>query len=173
MTAVDETHATPVAPCAPGVAQALLDVRFGREVSGRVDWDGRAAARRQRQMLDLRRSGALPQAERYGWLSLAGLLVGLTSTQMDTLDVDGVGVGARSGPRDVLPVFPVDPPAGQPAHVAGTGIDVVDPRDRLGWEILILAATGSCMLPGFDHLRASAGAVVADLRARLENISHG
>lgn len=163
----------PVSPCAPEVTLAFVESRFGAEVAKHLDPSCRLAAVRARRITELRRCGELRYAERYGWLSLTGWLLGMKASTVGRLDPSSAAINHRVRSDDVLPDPLGDDPAPQLVTIGDTGLKVSDPRDPLGYRVVELAAGASRDgLVDLDGRRVGGGAVAASLRARLEEVSH-
>ncbi|MEB3980211.1 hypothetical protein OQ968_02910 [Mycobacterium sp. 663a-19] len=161
----------PVTPCAPQATVAFVQRQFGDKLATTLDPTIRLAVTRERRITELRRCGELRHAERYGWLTLAGWLLGMKATVIGRLNPDSAAILHRARPRDVLP----DPLADDlpPALVAlgDTGLQTSDPRDVLGYRVVELAA--SALRDGLveiDGRRVSGAAVAASLRERLQEV---
>ena len=167
--AADVVGEVPVTPCAPAVAAAFVADRFGPRAAAPLDPAARAGTVRAARITELRRAGRLRDAERYGWLSLTGWLLGLSSADLGRLDPQSDGFLHRSGRRDLLPSPLGEDPPPALAPVGGTDLQITDPRDRLGWSVLTLAAGAlNGDTADLGGRRVAAGAVLAALRARLE-----
>ncbi|MGY1793080.1 hypothetical protein ACI796_03710 [Geodermatophilus sp. SYSU D00525] len=163
---------TPVTPCAPEAAVAFVAGRCDSELVGSLDPASRLAAVRAQRIVELRRCGQLRHAERYGWLSLTGWLLGMSATVVGRLDPASAAVVHRAGVRDVLPDPVADDPA--PAVVDVAGLQLADPRDPLGYRVLQLAV--AALRDGVVDVggrRVGGGAVAASLRQRLEVTGRG
>jgi hypothetical protein len=163
-----------VAPCAPEVAVAFLETRFGAELAKTLDPAARLGMAREQRIVELRRCGELRHAERYGWLSLAGWLLGLRAAAVRRLDPASAAILHRARGRDALPDPLADDPAPALAAVGNTGLQASDPRDPLGYRVLQLAAVA--LRDGVVDLggrRVGGGAVTASLRERLEAVVGG
>jgi hypothetical protein len=164
----------PVTPCAPEAAVAFVQSRFGAETANELDPSSRLAMTRERRITELRRCGELRHAERYGWLSLAGWLLGMKASTVGQLDPSSDAFVHRARSRDVLP----DPLGEDVAPVlvtlGATGLQVSDPRDPLGYGVLELAV--AAVRDGMVELggrRVGGGAAAASLRERLEEVARG
>lgn len=164
----------PVTPCAPAAAVNFLTARFGARLADSLDPASRAAITRAARISELRRFGELRDAERYGWLSLSGWLLGMPATIIGRIDPGSEAIGRRASGRDLLPEPLAADPDPATADVAGTGLLVPDPRDPLGWHVLKLAATA--LTAGVVHVggrRVGGGAVTTALTARLQEAGRG
>lgn len=91
--------------------------------------------RRERSIHDFRRAGRTIAAERFGWLTIARLWVGL-----------GVSDALKSHPAETFDfkgtlVAPPDNPAERTkVTIPNTGLEVADPRDPFGMWLVDLAA---------------------------------
>jgi len=165
---------TPVTPCAPEATVAFLETSFGPDVAKALDPAARVASVRTAGIVELRRCGDLRHAERYGWLSLAGWLLGMPASAVGRLDPCSEAILHRAGGRDVLPdPLGEDAPPGL-AEVCGTHLRIADPRDPLGARLLELTALA--LRDGVVDVggrRVGGGAVAAAVRGRLEVASRG
>src|SRR5690242_19729676 len=117
-----------------------MERRFGRGVAKRLDVSCTLAAIRGRRITELRRSGELRLAERFGWLSLAGWLLGINASAVARLDPSSNAIYHRARSRDLLPDPLGEDRAPELVSIGNTGIQVSDPRDPLGYALLELAA---------------------------------
>jgi len=164
----------PVTPCAPEAAVSFVERRFGEAVAKTIDPASRAGGARQRRITELRRSGELRYAERYGWLSLAAWLLDMPVRAVRDIDPGSNAFMHRAGGTDVL----ADPIGVDPAPalttVADTGLEVSDPRDPLGFTVCeMLGVALSAGIVDVEGHSVGGGAVAASLRARLETVSNG
>jgi len=162
----------PVTPCAPAAAVTFVERHFGASVAVGLDPSGRAAGARERRITELRRLGELRHAERYGWLSLTGWLLGMKVRDLGKLDPTSEAIQHRAGGTDVLDDPLDDDPAPVLTTVPDTDLDVSDPRDPFGFGVLELAA--SALRDGRVEVGGrpvGGGAVTESLRARLEEVA--
>lgn len=156
----------PVCPADPDRTVAFAKTRWGtRPVGLTVQF----ANRRARRMRDLRSVGALRDAERYGWLTLASLWCGLGSQA--ALAVNATGPVDWTRGRRLPPIVDTPP---QTVPIPGTSLVAADPRDPCGLWIADLAAeaatNGVVTLTGTPQ----AGTVVAaELAAYLQSTATG
>ena len=164
----------PVTPCAPEAAIAFVEGRFGTEVTKGLDSSSRLAATRAGRIIELRRCGELRYAERYGWLSLAGWLLGMKASTVARLDPSSDAFVHRARSRDVLPDPLGEDVAPALVTVGSTGLEVSDPRDPLGYRVLQLAvAAVRDGIVELDGRRVGGGSAAASLRERLEEVARG
>jgi hypothetical protein len=164
----------PVTPCAAEATVAFVERRFGPELAKALDPSIRLAAVRERRITELRRCGELRHAERYGWLALAGWLLGLKAAVVGRLNPDSPAILHRARARDVLPDPLGDDPPPALVTVGDTGLQTSDPRDPFGYRVVELAA--AALRDGMveiDGRRVGGGAVAASLRERLQVVSRG
>lgn len=164
----------PVTPCAPAATVEFVAARFGERLAASLDPSSRAATSRAARIGELRRCGQLRDAERYGWLSLTGWMLGLPATVLARIDPAGDALRRRASGRDLLPESLAEDPEPVPTDVPGTGLLVPNPRDPLGWAVLGLAATA--LTTGVVEIggrRLGGGAVTAALTARLRMADRG
>jgi hypothetical protein len=165
---------TPVTPCAPEATLAFVQARFGAKAVRLLDPSCRLAAGRERRITELRRCGELRRAERYGWLSLAGWLLGMKATTVGRIEPSSIAINHRARRDDVLPDPLGEDPAPGLVTIGDTGLEVSDPRDPFGYRVVELAAAASCEgLVNLDGRRVDGGAVAKSLRIRLERVSSG
>lgn len=156
---------TPVCPASKGAVDAFLTSRHGGVVLPLTD---RWLTSRARMMSDLREGGRLRDAERFGWLSLAGVCVGMTSARALEIEPSSSYLHVSSGPSDLLPV-----PLGKEVEVEVAripGIDLVVSMvpDDLGFQIFVAAAASrtSAMVTLGDR-QIGEGAFASALTDRL------
>jgi hypothetical protein len=167
--AADVVDEAPVTPCAPAVAAAFIADRFGPRAAASLDPAARTGAVRAARITELRRAGRLREAERYGWLSLTGWLLGLSAADLSRLNPQSDAFQRRAGRRDLLPVPLGEDFPPKSASAGGTDLQITDPRDRLGWMVLSLGAGALAgRTADLGGRRVAAGAVLAALRIRLE-----
>jgi hypothetical protein len=162
----------PVTPCAPGPTVAFVERYFGASVAACLDPSARAASARERRITELRRVGELRHAERYGWLSLTGWLLGMKVKDLGKLDPTSEAIQHRAGGTDVLDDPLADDPAPVLTTVPHTDLDVSDPRDLFGFGVLELAV--SALRDGMVEVGGrpvGGGAVTESLRARLGEVA--
>ena len=165
---------TPVTPCAPEAARAFVEGRFGAEAAKRLDPSSRLASARARRITELRRCGELRRAERYGWLSLSGWMLGMKASTVLKIDPASPLVHVPADSQDVLPAPLASDPAPELVTIANTDLHASDPRDPLGYLVAELAGTASRDgSVDVDGRTLGAGAVAASLRRRLEEMSSG
>jgi hypothetical protein len=132
-----------------------------------------ALAKRHKMIDTLRKQGAVADAERYGWLSLTGALLGLPVTVIVALDPWSEAPSKSAGRRDLLGTLN---DAGIPARIDtgnGTGIDTLDPTDGFGFALASYAASTAATTQ-VDGRAVATGVVHDALRARLRlAVSHG
>jgi hypothetical protein len=164
----------PVTPCDPAATVAFIEQRFGEALAKTLDPSARVATARQRRITELRRCGELRLAERYGWLSLTAWLLGARADVVRGIDPTSGAIGQRAHGTDVLPEPLGEDPEPVLTTIAGTDLDVSDPRDPLGFSIFELGGTAlrHGMVDLGDHA-VGGGAVAASLLARLEAAAHG
>jgi hypothetical protein len=163
-----------VTPCAPVATVAFVERRFGAELANTLDPSIRLAAIREGRITELRRCGELRNAERYGWLSLAGWLMGMTAAAVGRLNPGSLAILKRARARDVLPDPLGDNPPPALVTVGDTGLQINDPRDPLGYRVVELAAAALRNgMVEIDGRRVGGGAVAASLRERLEEVARG
>jgi hypothetical protein len=154
---------------------AFVGSRFGDSLAETLTRDrpARLGTARERRITELRRCGELRHAERYGWLSLAGWMLGMKVGEVTSLDPTSPALSTRAS-GDVLPACLGGDPAPILTTVSHTGLEVSDPRDPFGFSVVELLATalrdGAVELEG-RHI--GGGAVAESLRARLEGASGG
>jgi hypothetical protein len=164
----------PVTPCAPEATLAFIEGRFGAKAVQLLDPSCRLATLRGRRITELRRCSELRPAERYGWLSLTGWLLGMKAITVGRFDPSSMAINHRASRGDVLPDPLGDDPAPRLLAIGDTQLEVSDPRDPLGYRLVELAAAASCDgLVDLDGRQVGGGAVAASLRARLEEVSLG
>jgi hypothetical protein len=165
---------TPVTPCNPETTVAFVERRFGSGIAKTLDPSARVAVTRQQRITELRRCGQLRDAERYGWLSLAGWLLGMKAAVVAQLDPTSDAIAHRASVRDVLPDPLGDDPPPALVSVGGTGLQATDPRDPLGYRVVALVAAAlSNGVVETDGRRVGGGAVTACLRERLQEVARG
>ena len=124
---------------------------------------------RERRITELRRCGELRYAERYGWLSLAGWLLGMKAAVVAQLDPASDAIAHRARARDVLPDPLGDDPPPALVTVGDTGLQTTDPRDPLGYRVVQLVAAALARRHGRDRRSAprwrSGGSVPAGAAA--------
>jgi hypothetical protein len=163
----------PVTPCAPQATVQFVERRFGSALATTLDPAIRLAATRERRIIELRRCGELRHAERYGWLTLAGWLLGMKAAAIARLRPDSPAIVHRVGARDVLPVILADDSPPRMVTIGDTGLQTSDPRDLLGYRVVELAAIAiRDGLVEIDGRRVGGAAVAASLRERLKEASH-
>lgn len=168
----DPAAAIPVTPCAPAATVAFVERHFGAALAAGLDPGSRGASGRERRITELRRCGELRLAERYGWLSLTGWLLGMRASAIAKLDPTSAAIVHRAGGTDVLGDPLHEDPAPALTTVPGTDLDVSDPRDPFGFGVLELGA--AALRDGIVEVQGRAvggGAVAASLRARLEEVA--
>jgi hypothetical protein len=164
----------PVTPCAPEAALAFVESRFGDAAARHLDPSSRLAEGRARRITELRRRGELRRAERYGWLSLSGWMLEMKASTVLGIDPASPAINLPAGDQDVLPVPLADDPPPELVTIANTELHASDPRDPLGYRVAELAAMASRDgLVDVAGRALDAGAVVASLRCRLEEMCHG
>ncbi len=164
----------PVTPCAPEAAVAFIQGLFGTDLAKGLDPSSRLATTRARRITELRRCGDLRHAERYGWLSLTGRLLGMKASTVTRLDPSSAAFVHRARSRDVLPDPLGEDVAPTLVTVGDTGLQVSDPRDPLGYRVLQLAiAAVRDGIVELDGQRVGGGAAAAALRERLGGMAHG
>jgi hypothetical protein len=165
---------TPVTPCRPETAAAFVERRFGPRIAKTLDPSDRVAVMRQRRITQLRRCGELRHAERYGWLSLAGWLLGMNAAVVAQLDPTSDAIAHRARARDVLPDPLGDDPPPALVTVGDTGLQTIDPRDPFGYRVVeLVAAAERDGMVEIDGRRLGGGAVAACLRERLREVTRG
>ena len=165
---------TPVTPCNPEATVAFVERRFGPKIAKTLDPSGRVAVTRQQRITELRRCGELRHAERYGWLSLAGWLLGMKAAVVAQLDPNSDAIAHRARKRDVLPDPLGDDPPPALVSVGDTGLQTTDPRDPLGYRVVELVAKGlSDGMVEIDGRRVGGGTVAGSLRERLQEVARG
>jgi hypothetical protein len=165
---------TPVTPCGPEAALAFVESRFGDAAARHLDPASRLATARARRITELRRCGELRRAERYGWLSLSGWMLGMKASTVLGIDPASPAINLPAGDRDVLPTPVADDPPPELVTIANTELHASDPRDPLGYRVAELAATASCDgLVEVGGRALEAGTIAASLRRRLEVMSRG
>lgn len=159
----------PVTPSSGEAAADFIKCEFGEELARKVDPGDRATAVRHRRITEMRRCGELRSAERYGWLSLAALLLGMNSVAVERIDPSSPGIMHRAGGRDILPDPLGEDEAPKLVPLLNTDIEVSDPRDPLGFGVIRLAASALTEVAvEVDGRRLGGAAVAASLRERLE-----
>ena len=147
----------PVTPCDPAATVAFVQRRFGEAIAKSLDPAARVATARQRRITELRRCGELRHAERYGWLSLTAWLLGTSSAVVRDIDPTSEAIVHRAHGTDVLPEPLGEDPEPVLTTIAGTDLDVSDPRDPLGFSTFELAGAalrdGMVSLDGPRHRR--------------------
>jgi len=162
----------PVTPCAPAATVAFVERHFGAPLAAGLDPGSRAASGRERRITELRRCGDLRLAERYGWLSLTGWLLGMSARAIATLDPTSAAIVHRADGTDVLGDPLGEDPAPVLTTVPGTDLDVSDPRDPFGFGVLELGVAALRDEIVEVQGRAVGGvAAAASLRARLEEVA--
>jgi hypothetical protein len=153
---------------------AFVERRFGEAAAKPLDPSGRAGAARERRITELRRCGELRHAERYGWLSLTAWLLGLSVAIVRGLDPASDAIARRAHGTDVLADPLGEDPGPELTTIAGTEIEVSDPRDPFGFGVFELA--GKAVRDGMVETGGrivGGGAVSTSLRARLEAVARG
>jgi hypothetical protein len=129
---------TPICPAAPARTRSECERRWGSTPASMSD---RFLEQRQRKIANLRSSGDLAGAERFGWLSLAALWANVATTRAlaidprHDLDVGASMLASLKNPggaervRDVV--------------VNGTDLAAADPRDAYALKFADLAASAA------------------------------
>lgn len=156
----------PVCPCSPSTTSALVATRWpGAEVSLRPT----GLRRRADALINWRLRGDVAGAERYGWLSLAALLV---KVPVDTVVViDPYAVDLISHPTirgDLLGLLEDGRLPGRFTSIAAGDvvIEAVDPTDKFGFMLVRLAATTASTVM-ISNRSVVTAAVHDSLRRRL------
>lgn len=159
----------PVCPAGPGRTRAFVASNFGERAAGVLDGTPAALRARERRMRALRSEARLREAERYGWASLAGILLRMPLGEVSSMSMGDEMLVARAGPADPLPVPLCPDPDPVEAKISGTDVVAVDPTDPAGYEIVELsaqiAAGSAAVIAGGRELAASA--VASALCGRL------
>jgi len=166
----------PVTPCAPEASVAFVRRYFGDAVVQNLvgDRPARLGTARELRITELRRCGELRHAERYGWLSLAGWLLGMKVAELTNLDPTSQALSVRANAGDILPACLGQDLPPVLSNVSDTGLEVSDPRDPFGFGLVeLLAAAISEGVVEVGGRSLGGGAVAESLRARLEAASRG
>lgn len=167
---------TPVCPAAAERTRAFVAKQFGEAAATVVDEARAATGARERRIRTLRGEMRLREAERYGWVSLAGILLGLPLADISAMAVGDEMLVSRVGSTDPLPVPLFTDPDPVEVEIAGIGIEATDPTDPAGFEIFKLAgqiASGKAAVT-VDGRALAASAVAGALGARLSKAAeHG
>jgi len=166
----------PVCPAGPGQSRDFVASTFGELAGDVLDGAPAALAARERRIRTLRSEVRLREAERYGWASLAGILLGLPLGEITTMALGDEMLVARAGPADPLPVPLCPDPDPVEVKIKGTDVAAVDPTDPAGYELVELAgqiASGSAAVTAGGR-ELAAGAVASALGTRLsKSANHG
>ena len=166
----------PVTPCAPEASVTFVRTRFGDSLAETLAGSrpARLGTARARRITELRRCGELRHAERYGWLSLAGWMLGMKVEAVTRLDPTCDALSIRAGGADVLPPQLGNDPGPILTTVLDTGLDVSDPRDSYGFGLVeLLARALSDGMAEIEGRLFGGGAVADSLRSRLEGAASG
>lgn len=163
----------PVCPADSVRTANFVETTWGRRAADTVRAAPAAVATRRRRMVELRAGGRFRDAERYGWMALAGVLVGIGSVELATLDPGSISIHAKAGPHDFLPAPFVDDPPPRHVVIPGSGLVVADPTDPAGFALMALAAAvaSGAAAVAVDGRKLSAGAVGTAIAARLRKAS--
>lgn len=164
---------TPITPSAPERTLRLAGEHLGLAAKRRLQDAPRALELRARRLRRLREAGDLATAERYGWLSLAAVLVGLPGARIGRLNPVAAALDERAGADDLLPVPLLPAAAPQPRPIAGTSLSAADPTDAAAFAIATLAARAMAVgaVEAGGRVLAAEGFRLG-LRARLERSLH-
>lgn len=123
-------------------------------------------------MTAMRRSGRLRDAERYGWASLAAVLLDMPVAVVAGIDPAMPSLSEPAHGRDPLGLLS-DPPHSRCRHLDAVGVDVFDSADPFGFAIASLAAATSAVVM-FDGRQIAASSAQEALRARIRKmVAHG
>lgn len=158
------TTTTPICPAEPTRTRSECERRWGSTPASMSD---RFLEQRQRKIANLRSSGDLAGAERFGWLSLAALWANVATTSALAID-----------PRHQLDVGEsmlvcLKDPGGAPRErdviVNGTDLGAVDPRDAFALKFADLAAAAATQaVVDVDGSPLPAQIVIAAIAALVE-----
>jgi hypothetical protein len=123
-----------ICPTSPELTRSFIEDRWGDKPVGLT---AAFLNRRQQFMNNKRLAGHLRESERYGWLSIAALWLGLGP--QEALKID-----ARTAPDFTASTLTAPQDLGQQnAGIPGTSIKTYDPRDPVGLWAADLAADTS------------------------------
>ena len=123
-----------ICPTSPELTRSFIEDRWGDKPVGLT---AAFLNRRQRSMNNARLAGHLRESERYGWLSIAALWLGLGPQE-------ALKVEAGAAPDFTASTLTAPPDLGQQtAAIPGTGIETYDPRDPVSLWAADLAADTS------------------------------
>lgn len=146
----------------PASISRTLDFLADRGVNG-SELSRRHLVQREGHIRQLRRSGHLAEAERYGWASLAGLLVGVKSAAVCDPPMTRTYVS---------PLGSLEPPIVESRFIAGTEIVVDVAMDPDGeWLVACAAAQTSTVEVEGSHIATDA--VVAGIADAVRHWSRG
>jgi len=152
------------APVCPAGATHTLEFAIDRWESEPPGMTRRFLDRRETRMFELRGANQLRSAERFGWLSIAALWLGLGARYSTAIHTDHVNV---SGVDDLLTIALVDLNPTIRA-VRGAGLDASDPTDPYGVIFADLAAaTRTSHAVHVGDRRVGSGMVATALLERL------
>ena len=129
----------PVCPANPAYTRSFVVAKFGSQAADVLDGASSALAVRERMMQALRREVRLREAERYGWSTLAGILLGLPLSLVTTMPVSDLVFRVRGGPADPLPIPLCLDFDTVEVKIEGADVSAVDPTDRAGFELFSLS----------------------------------
>jgi len=166
----------PVCPSNPAYTRSFVVTQFGTQAAEVLDGASTAMTVRERMMRTLRREVRLREAERYGWSTLAGALLGLPSSLVATMPVGDLVFKVRGGPADPLPVpLFLDFDTAE-VKILGTDVTAVDPTDQAGFELFSLSgqlAAGNAVV-NIGGRALGAGSVADALIGRIRKAAdHG
>lgn len=165
-----------VCPAGAERTRDFVDTTFGAQAAGVLDGAPAALAARERRIRALRSEARLREAERFGWASLAGILLRLPLPEISSMAVGDEMLVVRAGPADPLPAPLFPDPGPVDMKINGTDIVAVDPTDPAGYALVELSAqiaAGSAAVNAGGRALAAA-AVASALSARLSRAAgHG
>ena len=167
---------TPVCPANPTYTRSFVVAKFGSQAANVLDGASSSLAVRERTMQMLRREVRLRDAERYGWSSLAGILLGLPLSLVTTMPVSDLVFRVRGGPADPLPVPLCLDFDTVEVKIVGTNVTAVDPTDQAGYELFSLSGqvAGGNAAVNIGGRALSANSVADALIGRLRRAAdHG
>jgi len=160
---------TPVCPAGVQLTRHLVTSLWGNEVAKVLGGD--ATLVRREAMIRLHRASfKFMLAERFGWLSLAGILCGVPIGDLEQINPRSALLHFRSSPSDLLgePWGSLESVEEKSVQISGTSIMAPESTDPFGFGVAALAA--SCIGRSVVRINGralSSPSVTSALRARL------
>ena len=124
--------AVPVCPASPSRLRAFIS---GGHPDASDLPSNRWLRKREEQIHDLRAEGLLSEAERFGWLSIAGFAAGIGHAKAVSIDPSSPLLHQIAGRDDLLSETLGDEPEASLGLIPNTGIEVRLATDPLGYSI--------------------------------------